>query len=123
CELYITHPDAKAAFRKLEEQKIGICRHLNTGAATLEWLRLPKKHACRIVQYHNGRTGSSPVLFEWMHERVDTFRKVFGPRIRELALRPALGGRSRSRASGGNARRALGVAGQRNKIALKRKLR
>ena len=90
CELYISHRESKVAFKNLARQKAKILSLLRVSTDEVEWMPLRKKHACRIIQYHAETVEDPekwPALFEWLRERVETFRRVFKPLVRKLKLR------------------------------------
>jgi hypothetical protein len=86
CELYISgRTAADLAFELLEEQKDEIESELGS----LEWMALPKKEACRIVQLKQGDIEdqeSWPGLLAWCLERAEAFHKTFHPRVQALDL-------------------------------------
>jgi hypothetical protein len=86
CELFISHGEAKRAYNTLREDRAQIEQEIGS---KLEWMELPGKNACRIVEYRDGdiRTQEAwPALFEWMKGRLDAFTSAFGERVRALAL-------------------------------------
>jgi hypothetical protein len=86
CELYISHDQAKSAYGLLRQQRRQIDQEIG---ATLDWMELPGKNACRIIQYREGdmRVREKwPELFQWLSNRLDTFNSTFTNRIHQLAL-------------------------------------
>lgn len=86
CELYISgRVAADAAFELLEEQKEEIEKELGQ----LEWMPLPKKGACRIVQRKKGDIEDRdnwPELLAWCLERAESFQAAFSSRVPALDL-------------------------------------
>lgn len=86
CELYISgRATAEVAYELLEEQKAEVEQELGA----LEWMPLPKKEACRIVQLRQGDIedqDSWPELLEWCLERAQTFQLAFSKRVQALDL-------------------------------------
>lgn len=86
CELYISgRIAADVAFELLEEQKVDI----ETELGPLEWMPLPKKEACRIVQLKQGDIEdkeSWPELLAWCLERAQAFQTAFSSRVQALDL-------------------------------------
>ncbi len=89
CELYISgRVAADAAFEFLEEEKEQIEKELGS----LEWMPLPKKGACRIVQRKKGDIedrDSWPQLLAWCLDRAEAFQVEFSPRVQALDLEAA----------------------------------
>lgn len=86
CEIYLGGPEAKRAFRLLEQQKVEVEKEL---ASRLEWKYLEGRIASRIVQYEKGDTHNREDwsrLLAWCKERAEAFHKVFSRRIKELDL-------------------------------------
>jgi Domain of unknown function (DUF4268) len=86
CELYISGKvSADLAFALLEEQQEEIEKELGP----LEWMPLPKKSACRIIQRKQGDIedqDSWPDLLAWCLERAEAFHAAFSPRVQSLDL-------------------------------------
>lgn len=59
--------------------------------APLEWERLENKRACRVAYYRSGSIKDSPETLDeihaWAIEKILLFRKIFAPRLKELAVR------------------------------------
>lgn len=86
CELYMSGPDAKRAFRLLEKQKAEIEKELN---GRLEWKYLEGRIACRIVQYEKGDTNNRaewPRILSWFKDRAEAFHRTFSQRVQQLEL-------------------------------------
>ena len=91
CELYMSHSNAKAAFEKLKLKKAAIDRELGHPRRwrKLDWLPLRNRKSCRIIQRRPAyleRMGTWPPLFDELLRRGERFQKVFGRRVRSLAL-------------------------------------
>lgn len=86
CELYISgRTAADRAFELLEDQKEEIEEELGP----LEWMPLPEKEACRIVQAKEGDIEDQeawPDLLSWCLNRAEAFHECFHPRVQALAL-------------------------------------
>ena len=84
-ELYLHDGHAKSYFRQLEKQKNTIEQELGS---TPLWMPLPEKQASRIVLHRP----SSPLADQgrwaeyrvWMKEQLETFDRVFRPRVKAL---------------------------------------
>jgi len=86
CELYISHSEAKLAYGFLSEQRQQIKRAVGS---ELDWMELPGKNACRIVEYRDGDIRAREAwseLFEWMLGRLNVFSSTFTERVSTLAL-------------------------------------
>ena len=77
----------KLAIRQLEAAKEAIDRDFGE---QLEWQELQGKKASRIAVYRHGVDVSDPANYAdaqaWMLEKMNAFRRVFGPRVRDLKL-------------------------------------
>jgi hypothetical protein len=86
CELYISgRVGADLAFELLEEQKAEIEGELGA----LEWMDLPGKGACRIVQRRQGDIEddeSWAELLAWCLDRAESFQACFSPKVTSLDL-------------------------------------
>lgn len=86
-ELYFHNDPLKAGIRQLAHDKQAIEAEFGE---PLEWQELPGKKASRIVVYRENvdpaDAASFPDLHEWMLKRMDAFRRVFGPRLKNLDL-------------------------------------
>lgn len=86
CELYISGKiPADIAFELLVEEKDAIEAELGP----LDWMPLPNKEACRIVQVKQGDIEdqeSWPELLAWCLERAQSFHDAFTARVAELDL-------------------------------------
>jgi hypothetical protein len=86
CELYISGKvAADLAFELLEEQKDEVENELGP----LEWMPLPKKSACRIIQRKQGdieELDGWEDLLAWCLERAEAFHATFSPRVQALDL-------------------------------------
>ena len=87
-ELYIDSTDRdrnKRAFDKLEQQKAVLESELEP----LEWERLENRRASRISVLRPGSIDDDQEALEgvsrWMIDRLLAFKRVFGPRLAELA--------------------------------------
>jgi hypothetical protein len=79
-------PESKPAFALLLQDKTKIEKELK---AELEWQELPHRGASRIIQYREGdfeNQSSWPELFEWLHERAESFHQTFSKRVIALDL-------------------------------------
>jgi len=88
CELYISHDGAKLAYSFLREQQQQIEEAIG---ATLHWMELPGRNACRIVEYRDGDIHMRERwadLFQWLRGRLEAFDSVFGERVHGLVLEP-----------------------------------
>jgi len=86
CELYISHSEAKLAYGLLLEQRQQIDGEVGS---ELDWMELPGKNACRIIEYRDGdirARGVWPELFEWMLGQLNVFSSTFAERVSTLAL-------------------------------------
>lgn len=86
-ELYFHNDPLKAGIRQLAAQREAIEAEFGE---PLEWQELPTKKASRIAIFRDGfdpaDTASFPQQHAWMLSRMDTFRRVFGARIKALDL-------------------------------------
>jgi hypothetical protein len=86
CELYIAgRVGADLAFELLQEDKDAIEAKLGA----LEWMPLPGKGACRIVQRKEADIDDReawPELLDWLLERAKAFHSVFSPLVTSLDL-------------------------------------
>ena len=86
-ELYLHNDPMKAGIRQLAADKSAIERDFGEA---LDWQELPTKKASRIVVFRQGVDPSDPAAYEelhaWMLDRMQRFRRVFGPRVRALNL-------------------------------------
>jgi hypothetical protein len=84
-ELYIHRDPHKNAIRALEKDRTAIEQEIG---AALEWQELPGKKASRIVLYRNdvdlANEGVYNDIHEWMLDKMQRFRKVFGPLVKIL---------------------------------------
>ena len=88
-EVYIRHTDQewnKSLFDRLMEQKEAIEAELSE---SLEWQRLDDKTASRIAVLHQGSIEDDEETLDklrnWMIGKLEDFKRVFGPRLDELA--------------------------------------
>jgi hypothetical protein len=85
-ELYISNDPGKTAFRALFAHKEEIEAQFGE---PLEWQELPGRKASRIVIFKTGvdpaQEAQYPELHRWMLEKMERFRLVFAPRVRELS--------------------------------------
>ena len=88
-EVYIRHTDQewnKNLFDRIEEQKDKIETELSE---SLEWQRLDDKTASRIAVLHQGSIEDDEETLDklrnWMIGKLEDFKRVFGPRLDELA--------------------------------------
>lgn len=90
-ELYFHNDPLKAGIRQLAAQRTAI---ENEFGEPLDWQELPTKKASRIAIFREGfdpaDTSTFPEQHDWMLSRMDAFRRVFGPRIRQLDLSLAI---------------------------------
>jgi hypothetical protein len=86
CELYIAgRVGADLAFELLEEQK----EEIEESLGQLEWMDLPGKGACRIVQRRDGDIEDRdawPDLLAWCLDRAQAFHVAFSARVPSLDL-------------------------------------
>jgi uncharacterized protein DUF4268 len=86
CELYIAgRVGAELAFELLEEDK----EEIENSLGKLEWMDLPGKGACRIVQRRAGDIGDDDAraeLLDWCLARAEAFHKAFSQRVPSLDL-------------------------------------
>ncbi len=84
-ELYLGGDDAKAHFKRLEDQKQDI--ELEFGAA-LDWRELPQRNACRIMFFRSDSSIKDrsmwPEQHAWLADMLEKMYAVFRPRV--LAL-------------------------------------
>lgn len=88
-EVYIDHPKQvwnKNIFDRLMEQKETIESELSV---SLDWQRLDNGRASRIAALHQGSIEDDEdtldELRNWMVEKLPAFKRVFGPRLDEMA--------------------------------------
>ncbi len=86
CELYMSGPKGKQAFRLLSEKKEDIEKEMGH---SLDWQPLEGKGSSRIAIYKEdapflgqGREASK----EWLYSMSELFNKVFSPRVKALKL-------------------------------------
>lgn len=86
-ELYFHRDPFKRAIRQLALQREAIEQEFGE---PLEWQELPGKKASRIAIYRTNIDPSDqtnfPTLHQWMLERMDKYRQVFGPRLQSINL-------------------------------------
>lgn len=86
-ELYIAKDPFKSGIRHLEAQKREIEAEFGE---PLDWQELPTKSASRIASYWHGVDPFDPeqreTIHRWMLDRMQRFRRVFGPRVRDIDL-------------------------------------
>jgi hypothetical protein len=86
-ELYLSRDPFKAGIRQLAAEREQIESALGFA---LEWQELPTKRASRIAIFKTHVNPADPSQFEdlhsWMLDKMQRFRSVFGPRIRDLNL-------------------------------------
>ncbi|MDR3416598.1 MAG: DUF4268 domain-containing protein [Nevskia sp.] len=85
-ELYISNDPGKTAFRALFAHKEAIEAQFGE---PLDWQELPGRKASKIMLLKTGvdpaQEAQYPELHRWMLEKMDRFRSVFAPRVRELS--------------------------------------
>lgn len=86
-ELYLRNDPQKVGFKHLLQDRSIIEREFGE---SLDWQELPNKKASRIAIF---KTGIEPQdaacyqdLHEWMLARMETYRRVFGARVRTLPM-------------------------------------
>ena len=86
-ELYLHRDPMKLGIRQLKADQSNIEAEFG---GPLDWQELPGKKASRIVVYREGVDVSDLSNYEdahaWMLEKMNAFRRVFGPRVRDLKL-------------------------------------
>lgn len=86
-ELYFHRDPLKAGIRQLAKDREAIEAEFGE---TLDWQELPGRKASRIAIFRENVDPSDPSLFpemhDWMLKRMDSFRRVFGPRLKSLDL-------------------------------------
>jgi hypothetical protein len=92
CELYISgRVGADLAFELLKEQQ----QEIEAKLGPLDWMALPGKGACRIVQRKDADLENRenwPELIEWSLERAEAFHSVFSPLVTALDLEESVEG-------------------------------
>ena len=89
AELYLDGPNAKREFAALEEKKDSIEEALGF---PLTWRNPEDKAMCRLYTRLDADfldEAQWPQHFEWLRQRLETMRKVFGPLVK--ALKPGAG--------------------------------
>lgn len=90
-ELYFHNDPLKAGIRQLAADKAAIEAEFGE---RLEWQELPTKKASRIAIFREGfdpaDVATFPEQHAWMLSRMETFRRVFGPRVKVLDLSGAV---------------------------------
>ena len=98
CELYIAgRIGADLAFELLQEQK----EDIESALGELDWMPLPGKGACRIIQRKDADIEdheSWHELTDWCLERAKKFHEVFSPRVASLELEEPESGESEDEA-------------------------
>ena len=91
-ELYFHNDPLKAGIRQLAADKAAIEAEFGE---SLEWQELPTKKASRIAIFRDGFDPADVATFPeqhvWMLSRMETFRRVFGSRVKALDLTGATG--------------------------------
>lgn len=86
-ELYFHNDPMKAGIRQLAADKATIEAEFGE---PLEWQELPTKKASRIAIFRDGfdpaDVATFPAQHAWMLSRMETFRRVFGARVKALNL-------------------------------------
>jgi len=84
-ELSMTNDPEKSAYRALLAQRQSIEKEIGE---KLEWQELPGKKACRVAIYKHDVDPSDketyPELHEWMHTRMELFKRAFADRVKAL---------------------------------------
>jgi hypothetical protein len=92
-ELYMENDVDKSAFRALQSQKDVIEGEFGE---PLKWEELPGKKATRIVLYRYDVDPSDEKqyadLHRWMLDKMERFKRVFGPRVKALPAASVSGG-------------------------------
>ena len=82
----VTKRETRRLFDQLEQQEEAIKVEIGE---SLDWARLDHAKMCRISAYQQGSIDDDQETLEeirdWMIERLLAFKKVFGPRLTELA--------------------------------------
>jgi hypothetical protein len=83
--LLFSGDDAKPHYYLLEQDKGDVEEELGS---TLEWRELPGQKESRIMLHWHGADPTNrqrwPEQHQWLCEKLETFRSVFGPRVRKL---------------------------------------
>ena len=91
-ELYFHNDPMKAGIRQLAADKAAIEAEFGE---PLEWQELPTKKASRIAIFRDGfdpaDLATFPAQHAWMLSRMETFRRVFGARVKALNLNATAG--------------------------------
>lgn len=85
CEIYIQGEDAKQAFYLIHSNKASV----ESALGALEWMELPDRQDCRIVQVRQCNAKNKPEwpeIYSWLKERSESFHEVFSPVIRGLVI-------------------------------------
>ena len=81
CEVYISGPNAKQAYRWLEKDKAEI----EEATGPLEWQELPEGQDCRIVQYRFDSDvqdwSKRADAYEWLLKQAELFHRTVLPII------------------------------------------
>ena len=86
-ELYLAGDDCDAYFEMLALDRVAIEDELGL---EIEWRELPNKRSCKIIHKRINAPLSDeeswPEYTEWMVATLETFNRVFRPRVRELRI-------------------------------------
>ncbi len=90
CEIYI---DGDGSFDANEALELLLAdrAEIEAGLGQLDWLPLPEKRACRIIQTFDADLRDEEAWEQsvaWCVERAEAFSSCFAPRVRDLVLAP-----------------------------------